>query len=168
VASQSCLTLCDTMDGVACQAPMSMGFSRQEYWSGLPCSPSGNIPDPRIEPKSPALAGGFFTAEPPEKPPKPYSILRKPALPPSPSPRKLTATALIQPYNLCPHWPPPVLQPQHCSSCQKFALGIPLPGIPTPHPCVPYSFTSSRSWLKSTSSVTPSLDTGSQFHTHTR
>ena len=41
-----------------------MGFSRQEYWSGLPCPPPGNLPDPGIEPLSPvspALAGGFFT-----------------------------------------------------------------------------------------------------------
>ena len=48
---------------VALQAPLSMGFSRQEYWSGLPCPP-GDLPDPRIEPtslKSPALAEKFFT-----------------------------------------------------------------------------------------------------------
>ena len=47
------------------QAPLSMGFSRQEYWSGLPCSPSGDPPNPGTEPtsliKSPALGGGFFT-----------------------------------------------------------------------------------------------------------
>ena len=46
------------------QAPLSMGFSRQEYWTGLPCSPLGDLPLPGIEPKSlmaPALAGGFFT-----------------------------------------------------------------------------------------------------------
>ena len=48
---------------VACQAPLSMGFSRQEYWSGLPCPPPGDLPHPGIEPafKSPGLAGGFFT-----------------------------------------------------------------------------------------------------------
>ena len=55
VASQSCLTLCDPMGGVACQAPMSMGFSRQEYWSGLPFPFSGDLPNPGIEPRSPAL-----------------------------------------------------------------------------------------------------------------
>ena len=38
---------------VACQAPLSMGFSRQEYWSGLPCLPPGDLPDPGIEPVSP-------------------------------------------------------------------------------------------------------------------
>ena len=42
-----------------------MGFSRQEYWSGLSFPSPGDLPDPGIEPKSPALAGGFFTAEPP-------------------------------------------------------------------------------------------------------
>ena len=52
---------------VALQAPLSMGFSRQEYLSGLPLSPAGNLPDPRIEPMSPALAGGFFTTQPPGK-----------------------------------------------------------------------------------------------------
>ena len=46
------------------QAPLSMGFSRQEYWSGLPCPPPGDLPNPGIEPESPvspALAGRFFT-----------------------------------------------------------------------------------------------------------
>ena len=46
---------------VAHQAPLSMGFSRQEYWSGLPFPSSGDLPDPGMEPTSPALAGGFFT-----------------------------------------------------------------------------------------------------------
>ena len=49
---------------VAHQAPLSMGFSRQEYWSGLPCPPPGDLPNPGIEPTSltcPALAGRFFT-----------------------------------------------------------------------------------------------------------
>ena len=49
-------------------APLSMGFSRQEYCSGLPCPPPGDLPNPVIEPESPVLAGGFFTAEPPGKP----------------------------------------------------------------------------------------------------
>ena len=55
---------------VARQAPLSMGFPRQEYWSGLPFLSSGNLPDPGIEPMSPAspaLAGRFFTTEPPGK-----------------------------------------------------------------------------------------------------
>ena len=53
----------------ACQAPLSMGFPRQEYWNGLPFPSPGDLPDPGIEPVSPALAGRFFTAEPPGKPP---------------------------------------------------------------------------------------------------
>ena len=58
---QSCSTLCDPMD---CQAPLFMGLSRQEYWSGLPCPPPEDLPDPGIKPASlmsPALADGFFT-----------------------------------------------------------------------------------------------------------
>ena len=47
---------------------MSMEFSRQEYWSGLPFPTPGDLPDLRIKPASPALAGGFFTTEPPGKP----------------------------------------------------------------------------------------------------
>ena len=49
---------------VARWAPLSIGFSKQEYWSGLPCHPSGDLPDPEIEPAAPitsALAGGFVT-----------------------------------------------------------------------------------------------------------
>ena len=50
------------------QAPLSMGFPRQEYWSGLPFPSPRYLPDPGIEPASPALAGRFFTTEPPGKP----------------------------------------------------------------------------------------------------
>ena len=53
-----------TLWTVACQAPLSMGFSRQEYWSGLPCSLPEDLPNPEIQPASlmsPALAGRFFT-----------------------------------------------------------------------------------------------------------
>ena len=46
------------------QAPLSMVFSRQEYWNGLPFLTPGDLPHPGIEPVSPALAGWFFTAEP--------------------------------------------------------------------------------------------------------
>ena len=52
----------------ACQAPLSMGFSRQEYWSGLPFHSPGDLPNAGIKPKSPALAGTFFTTEPTGKP----------------------------------------------------------------------------------------------------
>ena len=53
---------------VAHQAPQSMGFSRQEYWSGLPFPSPGALPDPGIEPKSPALWADTLTSEPPGKP----------------------------------------------------------------------------------------------------
>ena len=68
---QSCPTL-STLWTTASQAPLSMGFLRQEHWSGLSCLPSGDLPDPGIKPASlmpPALAGGFFTTSaPPGKP----------------------------------------------------------------------------------------------------
>ena len=71
IADDNQLLLIDTKDlkamlnfgTIACQVPLSMGFSRQEYWSGLPCPPPGTLPDLGIEPvslMSPALAGGFF------------------------------------------------------------------------------------------------------------
>ena len=62
------MTLCHPQT-VVHQVPPSMGFPRQEYWSGLPLPPPGNLPDPEIKSVSPALAGGFFTTEPPGKPP---------------------------------------------------------------------------------------------------
>ena len=65
--AQSFLTLCDPMD-IAYQAPLSMGFSRQKYWSGLPFPSPGGLPDPEIKPVSLASpAGGFFTIDPPGK-----------------------------------------------------------------------------------------------------
>ena len=53
---------------VALQASLPTGFSRQEYWSGLLFPSPGDLLDPGVEPASPALAGGFFTTEPPGKP----------------------------------------------------------------------------------------------------
>ena len=53
---------------VAYQAPPSMGFSRQEYWRGLPFLSPGDLLDPGIEPTSSALEGRFFTTKPPGKP----------------------------------------------------------------------------------------------------
>ena len=60
---QSCPTLCDPMD-YSLPGSSIQGFSRQEYWSGLPCPPPGDLPDQGIEPTSlmfPASADGFFT-----------------------------------------------------------------------------------------------------------
>ena len=48
---------------VACQASLSMGFPKQEYWSGLPFPSPGDLPNPGIKPASPALVGGFFTSK---------------------------------------------------------------------------------------------------------
>ena len=53
---------------VACQAPLSMGFPRHEYWTGLPFSSPGDFPHLGIKPTSYALVGGFFTTESPGKP----------------------------------------------------------------------------------------------------
>ena len=51
------------------QAPLSMEFSRQEYWSGLPLPSPRDLPNPGIEPRSPALQADVLTSEPPGKPP---------------------------------------------------------------------------------------------------
>ena len=53
---------------LAHQAPLSMKFSRQQYWSGLPCPPPGNLPNPGIKPRSPALQADSLLTEPPGKP----------------------------------------------------------------------------------------------------
>ena len=60
VSSQSCTQLFVTQWTIACQAPLPMGFSRQEYQSGLPFPSPGDLPNPGIKPTSPALAGEFF------------------------------------------------------------------------------------------------------------
>ena len=70
LVAQSCPTLVTPWT----VALMSMRFSRQEYWNELPFPPPGDLPDPEFEPKcpaSPALAGGFFTTEPPGELSKP-------------------------------------------------------------------------------------------------
>ena len=54
---------------VACQAPLLTGFPKEEYWSGVLFHPPGDLPNPEIEPTSPALGGRFFTTEPPGKHP---------------------------------------------------------------------------------------------------
>ena len=59
---------------VAHQAPLSMRLPRQEYWSGLSFPPPGDLPDPCIEPPSPAQAGGFSTTESPGKPLQPFTL----------------------------------------------------------------------------------------------
>ena len=71
--AQTCLTFSDLMvtKPVAHQAPLSIGFSRQEYWSGLPCPPPGALPDPEIKPvslMSPGRHKCSLSLPPPEKP----------------------------------------------------------------------------------------------------
>ena len=68
VKSFSCVQLFATPWTVTYQAPLSMGFSRQEYWSGLPFPSPGDLPDPGTEPVSPALQADALTSEPPGKP----------------------------------------------------------------------------------------------------
>ena len=77
LVAKLCLTLA-TLWTVASQAPLSMGFPRQEYSSGLQFPAPGDLPNLGIElvsPVSPELAGGFFTTEPPGKPSYPNRIL---------------------------------------------------------------------------------------------
>ena len=61
--AKSCPTLCDSMDYSPPDSLSSMGFLRQEHWNGLPFPLPGDLPDPGIEPTSPALAGGFLTTD---------------------------------------------------------------------------------------------------------
>ena len=68
VKSLSCVRLFATPWTVACQAPPSMGFSQHKYWSGLPFPSPWDLPDPRIEPRSPALQADSLPSEPPRKP----------------------------------------------------------------------------------------------------
>ena len=87
---------------VTCHAPLSMGFSRQEYWSGLPCPPPGDLPDPGFKPaslRSPVLAGWL------------------PLMPPG-SPR-LTAAAAKSPQSC----------PTLCNPIDGSPPGSPVPGI---------------------------------------
>ena len=68
--------LCVTLWTVARQAPLSMGFTRQEYWSGLSYPPPGALPHPGIKPVSPALQADSLTTDPPGKPEKMLLVLK--------------------------------------------------------------------------------------------
>ena len=68
VLSRSAVSDSVTLRTEACQAPLCMGFPRQEYYSGLPFPFPGDLPNPGTEAESPASAGGFFTTESPGKP----------------------------------------------------------------------------------------------------
>ena len=64
LVTQVCLTLCDPMAYIAHQAPLSMEFSRQEYWNGLPFPSPGDLPNPGIRPMSPVLQADALPSEP--------------------------------------------------------------------------------------------------------
>ena len=92
---QSCPTPCDPMD---CQTPLSMGFSRQEYWNGLPCPTPGDLPDPGIEPGSSALQADSSLSEARGKPQNTgvgcHALLQG-----------ISSTQGSNPHLLClPHW----------------------------------------------------------------
>ena len=70
--SFSCVWLSTTLWTVAHQPPLSMGFSRQEYWSGLPCPPPGGLPNPGIKPSSPSLQADYW--QPQRKPSVPSQL----------------------------------------------------------------------------------------------
>ena len=75
VVCVSCSVLSDSLHPpwtVARQAPLSLGFSKQEYWSGLPCLPPRDLPNPEIELGSPALEADSLLSESPGKPPAPF------------------------------------------------------------------------------------------------
>ena len=74
----SCSVVSDSLEPHgACQAPLSMRFSRQDYWSGVPCPPPGDLPDLWVKPMSPALAGELFTAKPSGKPQSRTTLIQK-------------------------------------------------------------------------------------------
>ena len=108
---------------VPSQAPLSMGFPRQEYWSGLPLPFPGYLPDPGIESVSPLLAGGFFITEPPRKP-QILSVPKLGTLPVFQSPGQVPSYPIPSPYHLLPLFPEST-QPQSvlvttanlCSPC---------------------------------------------------
>ena len=96
----SCVQLFETPWTVALQAPLSMGFPRQGYWSGLPFPPP-DLPDPGTEPESPAspaVAGGFFTAAPK------YSTANKPTVIPldweDPLEKEMASHSIILPWRI--------------------------------------------------------------------
>ena len=137
------------------QAPLSMGFPRQEDWSGLPFSSSMDLPRPGIKPVSPALAGGFFTTESPGKPKEQvtsiYNIWSQLALARGPSPLTLSCPwrssfpprdvpswkieSLRSAGRSSPWFPSQFSQEQHCEVSGRWSS----PGLsfPTSGPC-PY------------------------------
>ena len=100
LVAQSGLTLCDRMNK-ANQAPLPMEFSRQEYWSGLPFPSSGDLSDPRIEPRFPTFQADSSPSEPPGKHNKVKVLVAQlfcltPCDPPGYSPPGLSVRGILQ------------------------------------------------------------------------
>ena len=74
--TQSFPTLCDPMDYIAFQAPLSLEFSRKEYWSGLPFPSPGDLPNPGIRPRSCALQADSLLSEPPAQQAEEHVVLK--------------------------------------------------------------------------------------------
>ena len=107
VVELSCVQLFSTLRTIARQAPLSMGFSRQEYWSGLPFPPPGNLPDSGIKPTSPAspaLQVDLLVTELPGKPTLLYECLSSSVFHP---PLGLCQTVLSTVINLAHLYPLP-------------------------------------------------------------
>ena len=147
LVAKSCLTLCYPMD-IDCQAPPSVGFPRQEYWSGLSFPPPGDLPNPEIKPTAPALAWAFFTTELPGKPSTLFSSVQfscsavsdslqphesQYARPPCPSPTHV-------------HWVGDAIQPSH-------PLSSPSPPAPNP-----FQHQSLLQWVNSSHEVAKVLE----------
>ena len=114
--------LFETLWTVAHQPPLSIRFSRQEYWSGLPCPPPEDLPDPGIESTSllsPALAGGFFTSA---RPGNPLNWVESE----SESEVAQSCPTLSDPMDYSPPGPPSM-----GFSRQEYWSGVPLPSLLT-------------------------------------
>ena len=100
VLGRSVMSDSATSWSVTRQAPLSMGFPRQEYWSGVPCPPPGDLSDPGSEPGSPPLPGGFFTTSATwEAPLQPTHVLEEELLW-----RRVSRTYLQSPPSSPPFW----------------------------------------------------------------
>ena len=118
--SLNCVRLFVTPWTVDHQAPLSMGFYRQEYWSGLPIPSPGALPNPGIEPASPAPAGRFFTTELPGKPQQIYiQLCNHHNQVSTPSHHKVSCVPL--------QWTPPLLHLQDPPATDSFSGLLVLP-----------------------------------------
>ena len=102
LVTQPCPAICDPVD-CSPQAPLTMSFSRQEYWSGLPFPPPGDPPDPGMEAVSPASQADSLSIDPLRKPSSIYtSILLSQFVPPFSSPSLSTSYGPNLDFILCP------------------------------------------------------------------